>query len=110
MRLFVTQGAIERRVHVRRASGKNKGVQVLNLCGKIICRKAEGQRNGFAFGGGDSVDVILELVGNPVGLFVGGAPGDAYTRAIGGGQLGISRGHGTPNRSIQAGRRQPVWK
>jgi len=47
----------------------------LDLCGKIISRKSEGQRNGFALGGGDSVDVILELVGNPVGLFVGGAQG-----------------------------------
>src|SRR5882762_2081534 len=31
VRLFVTRGAIERRIHVRRASGKNEGVQALNL-------------------------------------------------------------------------------
>jgi hypothetical protein len=32
---------------------------------------------------------------------VRGAPGDAHTRAGGVAQLGVSRGHGTPNRSIR---------
>jgi hypothetical protein len=110
VRLFMARGAVKRRIHVRRAPGKNEGVQVLDLCGKIICRKLERQRNGFALGGGDCVDVILELVGNSVGLFVGGAPGDAHTWPGGGAQLGISRGHGTPNRSIRKGGGQPVGR
>ena len=110
VRLFVTQGAIERRIHVRRASGKNEGVQVLDLCGKVICGKLEGQRNGSALGGGDCVDVILELVRDAVGLFVRGAPGDAHTGTGGGARLGVSRGHGTPNRSIRKRGGQPVGR
>jgi hypothetical protein len=38
---------------------------------------------------------------------VGRAPGDAHTWLEGSAQLGVSRGHGTPNRSIRRGRRQP---
>jgi hypothetical protein len=35
------------------------------------------------------------------------APGNAHTGARGAVQLGASRGHGTPNRSIRRGGRQP---
>jgi hypothetical protein len=35
-------------------------------------------------------------------------PGDAHTGAAGGARLRISRGHGTPNRSIRRGERQPI--
>src|SRR5438132_13032231 len=40
-------------------------------------------------------------------LFVRGAPRNAHTWPVGSAQLGISRGHGTLNRSIQRGGRQP---
>src|SRR5260370_14195694 len=93
MRLFVTQGAIERRIHVRRPSGKNEGVQVLNLCGKIICRKLEGQRNGFTLSGGEGGERILEPSRIPFGLFLIGAPWEPPRGPRHEAPLAHSRGH-----------------
>lgn len=73
-------------------------------------RKLERYRNRFAFGRSDGGEVILELVSDPLGFFVRRAPGDAHTGAVGDDRLGISRGHGIPNRSIRRGVRQPVGR
>ena len=103
----MARGAVERRIHVGGGAGENEGVQIFHLGGELVWRKLERHRDGLAIGGGDGGEVILKLVGDPVGFLVRSAPGDAHTRAVGGAQLGISRGHGTPNRSIRAGGRQP---
>jgi hypothetical protein len=53
------------------------------------------------------LEVKVELVPNAVALFLGGAPRYAHTWPGGVRKLGISRGHGTPNRSIRERERQP---
>src|SRR5712664_1656017 len=108
VRLRVTRGAIERRIHIGGSAGEDKSVQVFDLGGELVWGKLERQRDGFALCGSDGGGVILELVRDLVGFLVGGSPGDAHTWAGGGAQLGVSRGHGAPNRSIRKGGGQPA--
>ena len=105
--LLVAGGAVERRIHVGGRAGEDKGVQISDLSCEFIWRKLERHMDSLTFGCGDRSEVILKLVGDLLGFFVRSAPRDAHTGAAGGFRLGISRGHGTPNRSIRAGRRQP---
>src|SRR6266849_3712600 len=84
VRLCVARSVVERRVHVGRAPGKNEGVQILDFGDKLFRWELQGYGNVRASGFLDGVKIILELARYPIGLFVGGAPGDAHTGAGGG--------------------------
>src|ERR1700736_6201634 len=103
MSFFVACSVVKRRVNVRWSPREDKSVQVLDLGGKLFGREVQRNGDGLASCFLDGAKVILELAGDPIGLFVGRAPGDAHTWLEGSAQLRISRGHGTPNRSIWAG-------
>jgi hypothetical protein len=107
VRLFMARGAVKRRIHIGGSAGEDEGVQIVDLCGEFVWRKLERHVDGLGLGCGDGGEVILKLVRDGVGLFMRSAPGDAHTGARATVQLEVSRGHGTPNRSIRRGGRQP---
>ena|SRR5882724_9246956 len=94
-------------IHIRRATRENKGVQFRQLMRKLFRGLLKRYFQRFRTGLPDSVEIEVQLVAFAFALFLGGAPGDAHTWPWGGAQLGVSGGHGIPNRSIRAGRRQP---
>jgi len=109
VRFLAARRAVKRRIYVRGGARENEGVQISDLCGEFIWRKLERHVHGLRLGG-DGGEVMLKFVRNAVDLFVRSPPGDAHTGAMGGARLGVSREHGTPNRSIQRRARQPEGK
>src|SRR5260370_10182266 len=93
------------------AAGKHKGVECRNqsVAGHLVF---QGNDEPLAASSFDSLEIILSFARRTAvcGLFFlgGSAPRDAHTGAAGGARLGTSRGHGTPNRSIRNGGRQPI--
>jgi hypothetical protein len=84
VRLFMARGAIKRGIHVSGGTGENEGIQIFDLGGEVAWRKLERQGDWLSLCGGDCGKVILELVRDPMCLFVRGAPGDTHTGAGGG--------------------------
>src|SRR5712664_2466394 len=97
-------------VHISRTTGQNKGVQFRQLVGKLFRRLLKRYFPWFCTRLPDSVEVEVQLVAFAFALFLRGAPGDAHTWPGGSAQMSVSGHHGTPNRSIRAGGRQPVGR
>jgi len=98
--LLLARRVVQRGVDISRCARENKSVQVRDLGGKLGRRQFERNGNGLAIGMFDRRKVKLQLIGDVAFLFLGGAPGDANTRAAGtkwvsGALLGVSRGHRT---------------
>jgi len=105
--LGVPRCTIAAGVHVRRTAGQDKSVQFLQLAGKLFRGLFERNFERFGAGFSDRPEIEVQFLALPGALFLGGAPRDAHTRAVGGAQMRISKGHGTPNRSIRTGGQQP---
>ena len=103
--LFAARCVVERRINVRWATRKHKCVQRIQLVFELFRRQFQRDFLRFRPRFPDRVEIVLELL---AALFRRGAPGDAHTGAISGARLGVSRDHGTPNRSIRKRERQPV--
>ena len=97
-------------VHIRRAARQNEGVQFLQLACKLFRRLLKRYFQRFCTCLPDSVEVEVQLIAFAFALFLRGAPGDAHTWPGSSAQMSVSGGHGTPNRSIRAGGRQPEEK
>src|SRR5713226_2203004 len=90
--------------NVRRAAWKHKGVNRRNQPAALLLI-FQGNEDSLAAGHLYRLQVIFGLAPWTTDhgfVFLGaGAPGDAHTGAMGSALLGVSRGHGTPNRSIR---------
>src|SRR5260370_20049386 len=106
--LGMPQRTIAAGVHIGRTAGQNKGVKSLQLFFELIRRLVKSDFFGVGPGTPSSLEIKLEFVPLLVDLFLGGTPRDAHTGTLGGAQLRVSMGHGTPNRSIRSEGRQPM--
>jgi len=112
LRKTAIYGTIFARFDVRRAAGKHKGVKRRNQSAALLLI-FQGYEDSLAASYLYGLQVIFGLAPCTTDhgfVFLGaGAPRDAHTGAMGSARLGVSRGHGTPNRSIRKEGRQP-WE
>src|SRR5712672_1932243 len=89
--LRVPGSAIAAGVHVSRATRQYKGIQFFQLLRQLIrgLFQRDFQRFSASFSYGPEIEI--QLVPSAMVLFLGGAPGDAHTGAVGDARLGISR-------------------
>src|SRR5205823_2791939 len=71
----------KRGIYVSRAAGEDEGVEFADLGKELVFGEFQGKRDGLGVGCAYRAEVIVEFFADALIFFLGGAPGDAHSRA-----------------------------